>query len=79
MLESFILVLSVCGTLYNGSTSCDEFVVETEQTHLQCLQLIETVYNNEPSYIHSIIADARNDWFNSVNSQKLHCVIEDKE
>lgn len=79
MLDSFILVLTLCGSLHSGAHACEDFVLDTEQTEISCLRQIETVHNNEQSELYTLMGDAGNDWFKAVKVTKLHCVQEDKE
>lgn len=83
MLDSFVLVLTLCGSLSHGSSSggysCESFVLDTEQTEVSCLRQIETVHNQEKTKLYDLMSDAGNDWFKKVESTKLHCIQEDKE
>ena len=67
MLESFILVLTLCGTLNSGHVSCEDFVLDTEQTEISCLRQIETVYNQEKTKLYEFMGEAGNDWFKTTD------------
>lgn len=79
MLDSFVLVLTLCGSLHTGGHACEDFVIDTEQTEISCLRSIETIHNHEKTPLYVVMGDAQNDWFKTVKSEKLTCVIEDKE
>lgn len=83
MLDSFVLVLTLCGTLnsdnsHNGN-SCEQFVIDSEQTEISCLQGVQAVHNGQSIRLQGLIDDASNDWFKTVESNSLECIIEDKE
>lgn len=78
-MQSFLLVLTLCGSLHTGGHSCEEFVIDTDQTELSCLQGIQGVYNRGNQKLIGIIKEARNDWYKSVTTSKLTCIQEDKE
>lgn len=79
MLESFVLVLTLCGSLHTGGYACEDFVLDSEQTEISCLRQIETVHNQEKTKLYDLMGEAGNDWFKQVNVTKLHCIQEDKE
>lgn len=79
MLDSFVLVLTLCGTLHTGSNSCEQFVIDSEQTEISCLQGVQAVHNGQSIRLQGLIADASNDWFKAVELNSIECIIEDKE
>lgn len=79
MLDSFILVLTLCGSLHTGTIACEDFVIDSEQTEISCLQGIQGVYNKNNQKLLGIMQEARNDWYKSVTTSKLTCTQEDKE
>lgn len=79
MLDSFVLVLTLCGSLHTGGYACEDFVLDTEQTEISCLQGVQGVYNRDNQKLLGFMQEATNDWFKKVESNKLHCIQEDKE
>lgn len=79
MLESFVLVLTLCGGLHTGGYTCENFVIDTKQTEISCLQGVQGVYNRDNKVLLGLIDEASNDWFKTITSNKLTCIQEDKE
>lgn len=79
MLDPFVLVLTLCGSLHTGYYACEDFVIDTNQTELDCYKSIAMVYNHDKTKLYDLIGDAGNDWFKTVKVTKLACVQEDKE
>lgn len=78
-MNTFLLILTVCGSLHTGNNSCEEFVIDTDQSQIECLTSIKAIYNNQPTPAKEHMNDAINDWFVSVSKTNLDCIIEDKE
>ena len=77
-MNSYLLILTLCGTLNTGSTSCEEFIIDSNQTELDCYKSIATVYNHDKTNLYNIMAD-NGLMFKTINVTKLACIQEDKE
>jgi len=78
-MESFLLVLTLCGSLHDGGNSCEQFIVGTDQSQIECLSTIKAVHNNTSTRVKTLIDDATNDWFATINTSSLECIEEDKD
>lgn len=78
-MSSFLLILTLCGSLHTSGNRCEEFIIDTDQTEVSCLQGIQGVYNRDNQRLLGFMQDASNDWFKTVDFTELHCIIEDKE
>ena len=72
-----LLVLTLCGSL-DGSQSCQDYVVDSYQEPIDCLESISTVYNHEFTPLYDIMSYMGEGW-EFVNKTELHCVKENKE
>ena len=77
-MNSFLLILTLCGTLNSNQTSCEQFIIDSNQTELDCYKSIATVYNHDKTDLYNIIAD-NSLMFKQVKVTKLSCIQEDVE
>lgn len=78
-MNTFLLVLTLCGTLSGSSKpTCERYVIDHDLSKDDCLQSIASVYNQEPSPLYDVMGDLGKDW-QLINSTKLQCVAENKE
>ena len=77
-MQSFLLILTLCGTLNSNQTSCEQFVIDSNQTEIDCYKSIAMVYNHDKTDLYNIMAD-NSLMFKTVKVTKLACVQEDKE
>lgn len=78
-MDNFLIMLTLCGSLHTGGYGCEDFILDTEQTEISCLQGVQGVYNRDNQKLITLISEASNDWYESINLSKLQCVVEDKE
>ena len=78
-MNSFLLLLTLCGTLSDSSkTSCEQFIIDSKQSELDCYKSIALVYNHDKADLYNIMADSGL-MFKTVKVTKLACVQEDVE
>lgn len=78
-MNTFILVLTLCGTLSDSSKStCEKYVIDHDLSRIDCLESIATVYNNEKTDLYNVMGDMGEPW-DMIQSSQLHCVVEDRD
>lgn len=77
-MDSFVLVVTLCGVLTNHTHSCEDFVIEQDVSYAGCMLHVQQITTRQSPLI-SLINDASNDWFRSISSSSLTCVEEDKQ
>jgi hypothetical protein len=77
-MNTFLLVLTLCGTLNSSSFTCERYVIDHTLTKEDCLKSIVSVYNQEPSPLYDVMGDLGHNW-QLIKSTKIQCVAENKE
>lgn len=77
-MNTFTLILTLCGVMNDGRSSCEAYILERKQKQVECLESIVKVYNHEKTDLYNLMGDTGEGWI-KVDSENLHCVAENKE
>lgn len=69
---SFALILTICGTSVLDVFVCNDYVIEGYKTEVECLRVVQTVYNQEYTEVYNVMGDL-GEPYKLVTKQELHC------